>query len=35
LFIPQKTAQCEMIGGASGAEQGVQLAQRLNAARLI
>jgi electron transfer flavoprotein beta subunit len=35
LFIPQKTAQCELIEGASGAEQGARLAQRLHEARLI
>lgn len=35
LFIPQKTGQCEMIGGASDAERGVHLAQRLIESRIV
>jgi len=35
LFVPQKQAQCELIEAATGAEQGVRLAQRLRAARVI
>jgi electron transfer flavoprotein beta subunit len=35
LFIPEKTARCEMVGGISDADKGIQLARRLHAARLV
>ena len=35
LYLPQKRAQCEFIQGATAAERGARLAQRLQAERLI
>ncbi|MCC6535050.1 MAG: electron transfer flavoprotein subunit beta/FixA family protein [Burkholderiales bacterium] len=35
LFVPRKTAQCEVIEGATPAERGAALARRLHAAGLI
>jgi len=35
LFIPQKTAQCEFVQGASAVEAGAALARRLRDARVI
>ena len=35
LYLPQKRAQCEWIEGATPAERGARLAQRLHAERLI
>jgi electron transfer flavoprotein beta subunit len=35
LYLPQKTVQCELIEGASAAERGARLTQRLHAERLI
>jgi electron transfer flavoprotein beta subunit len=35
LFVPEKSGRCEMVEGASDAERGVRLAQRLIEARLV
>jgi electron transfer flavoprotein beta subunit len=35
MFMPQKQARCELMAGASGADRGARLAERLHEARLV